>query len=490
MNGQVNIFSKAMILLLAFGASILGVQMPGQSKSLVGDDSQRPALINVGKNVLVSAVMSSTPHVEPCIAVDPLDASHLVSASIAATGSDRLFTVVTYCSFDGGETWNLGNLSALDDMRFEFAMDPWVAFGLHGPVFLSCIVSDRNGKTTALFVFKSSDGGRTWDTPTQVPLGEGGPYDRPVLEVDRTRGSHPGNVYVAGGQNHVDELHENLFQPSASRSTDQGKSFSNPVWIRGTNLIANVNNIAMFDDGSIILSYTDYASSDFHRVDTPRVWTSLSTDRGLTFSPPHFVTEFHVAPPARFKYPAPLQEVAIDRSDGPFRNRVYAVWTNYEDDGTDIRVAYSNDLGLIWSKPVKINDNKNKCDEALPVIAINASGVLGISWMDRRASPNNDCYEVYFSASTDGGKSFLPNTKVSTALSCPRSVTASQSEQQSGLTVSSRWPVGGDYAGLAASPNGRFHLCWSDTRTGVFQLWTASAEVGSARPAQSTRGRS
>ena len=43
--------------------------------------------------------------------------------------------------------------------------------------------------------------------------------------------------------------------------------------------------------------------------------------------------------------------------------------------------------------------------------------------------------------------------------------------------VGQRWPAGGDYFGLAVSPDGTFHVLWSDSRTGVFQLRTALIEV-------------
>jgi hypothetical protein len=39
--------------------------------------------------------------------------------------------------------------------------------------------------------------------------------------------------------------------------------------------------------------------------------------------------------------------------------------------------------------------------------------------------------------------------------------------------------MGGDYFGLTAGADGRFHLVWSDARDGAFQIWTAAVSVQS-----------
>jgi hypothetical protein len=43
--------------------------------------------------------------------------------------------------------------------------------------------------------------------------------------------------------------------------------------------------------------------------------------------------------------------------------------------------------------------------------------------------------------------------------------------------VIKRFEYGGDYFGLAADRDGVFHLIWSDSRNGVYQLWSASITV-------------
>ena len=98
----------------------------------------------------------------------------------------------------------------------------------------------------------------------------------------------------------------------------------------------------------------------------------------------------------------------IDLSDGPFRGRIYNVGLNNAGDRYEVRVVHSSDNGKTWSKPVRVNDNKGPADHANPTIAVNNRGVVGVVWNDRRAH-KNECYDLYFSASLDGGETFLPN---------------------------------------------------------------------------------
>ena len=100
---------------------------------------------------------------------------------------------------------------------------------------------------------------------------------------------------------------------------------------------------------------------------------------------------------------------------------------------------------------------------------VNKGGVLGVSWLDGRDDPTGHCYALYFTASLDGGDTFLPPTRVSTTPSCPDS-------QRNGASFD-RWPRGGDYHGLAATSDGLFHALWPDASSGVFQTMTARLEV-------------
>jgi len=110
-----------------------------------------------------------------------------------------------------------------------------------------------------------------------------------------------------------------------------------------------------------------------------------------------------------------------------------------------------------------------------------------VTWNDRRAH-KNECYDLYFSASLDGGDSFLPNVtpkgkptcSMQTANWAPNAEVSAYPKTEDGVSVegqgfnilmiSTRFPGGGDTQGLAAGADGVFHAAWIDGSSGVMRL--------------------
>jgi len=177
----------------------------------------------------------------------------------------------------------------------------------------------------------------------------------------------------------------------------------------------------------------------------------------------------------------------IDLSDGPYRGRIYIVWVELSGSRHDIRVIHSSDSGKTWSKPVIVCDNSGPVDDANPTIAVNNRGVVGVTWNDRRVH-KDECYDLYFSASLDGGESFLPNVTIGRKPTCslapgnwkpdvfvrpyPKNEEGESVEGQglNVLMISTRFPGGGDTQGLDADSDGVFHAAWIDGSSGVMQL--------------------
>jgi len=121
------------------------------------------------------------------------------------------------------------------------------------------------------------------------------------------------------------------------------------------------------------------------------------------------------------------------------------------------------------------------------MIYVNHQGVLGIMWFDTRASAKNDRYHLYFTASVDGGESFLSSVQVSSAPSFPASeinltpsplfgIHSDKTLNIRTLSAYSRWGMGGDYMGLTAA-GGIFHPFWADSRGKSFQIQTCRISV-------------
>jgi hypothetical protein len=151
-----------------------------------------------------------------------------------------------------------------------------------------------------------------------------------------------------------------------------------------------------------------------------------------------------------------------DRSGGPYKGRVYAIWTQEvknESDNMDIMLQRSDDDGATWSPAIRLNDDATVNSQFNPAIAVDqATGFVGVSWYDARNDlglggegdtdgiPNDDV-QIWATYSTDGGASFVPNLRVSLGTS-------------NVLGAESSFDYG-DYT-HAAFQSGVFYPAWSD----------------------------
>src|SRR5262249_1602602 len=123
---------------------------------------------------------------------------------------------------------------------------------------------------------------------------------------------------------------------------------------------------------------------------------------------------------------------------------------------------------------------------AMPAVAVNRFGIVGVTWYDRRNSTNDLDYEVRFAASYDGGQTFTDSVPVSEKpnifdKNSAQPIKGVPLVDTNGLTrlvvVRDEWLASGDTADLTADANGDFHPVWIDNRTGIRQVWTAKVTV-------------
>jgi hypothetical protein len=287
-------------------------------------------------------------------------------------------------------------------------------------------------------------------------------------------------------------------------SDDDGRSFTAPVLAaarpgRGV----NVTNLQLFSDGSLLVPFITFetdparAKASNHRG----LEFVISKDGGSTFSSPRHIIDYALPERARlvddYKNGSPVEitfpEFAIDRFTGQYRDRVYVVWTDTKLGPARLHFAVSGDRGQHWSSPRPVDPAvPREAEQFQPAIAVNQEGVVGVEWFDTRNARHGESFEVYFSASLDGGATFLPATRVSSAPSVPANAenlkpfAMPQQEQDSlslyFLSPLNRWSGGGDYIGLAADAHGRFHAFWPDSRSGSYQIYTAVLTVAGADP--------
>ncbi len=421
--------------------------------------------IEVRDRVQVSGDRANLPHFEPHLAAHPTDPAVLLGATVTLPEIDppgglNATIVSGFRSEDGGRSWSRFDLPSCNS-------DPWVTFD-GDRAHIACLASDP----ASIVVYTSQDGGVTWNGGTSVPRGAGGSTDRPILVAASRGGTGSGTVYAVFGQHFLAEgLSQTLFGPSVSRSEDAGRSFDTPFFLRHDNLQQQPFAALALSDGSLAILFMDFAGPEGllqHR----RTWLARSEDRGRSFSTPSLVLDQrdHEMP----------WSAAVDTSS-EHRDRIYVVADGFwqrrgarpgdlPPDGAELFVISSDDRGRSWSRRRPVTDPSVRSNQETPAIAVNPDGVVGVAWYDTRHDPRGECFDLYFTASLDGGESFLPSIRVTPETSCPRAVL-----EQRGLAA--RWPFGGDYSGLAAGADGEFHLFWADSRRGVYQVWSAAARV-------------
>lgn len=433
-----------------FAAAALAISLP---TGATGQGNPEGVFV-VGENILVSAASAERPLVEPQLAVNPKDPKHLLGVAIVSSEPPHSpqADCASFASFDGGRTW------AQHNFRIENCGDPWVALREDGTALFAGLAPRGEIKLS-----RSADGGRTW-APVPVDLGRG--HDHETITLDTSGGPRAGSFYVVSGRIQRNKAGRGFGSVFVARSGDGGKTFAPPANFVASNLNSNSLTPALLSDGTLVLPYFDFQNNadDFKgggMLERKRLWVVTSPDGGQTFSPPMFVSE-------ACSGGGGFSSLAADASARPTRDRLYAVCANRERNA--VYVHHSAERGEKWSEPVRADAaTGDVVFRRTPSVAVNKDGVVGVTWYERRREADRECQHLYFTASLDGGKTFLPATRVSSAPSCPDTPRNGGSAK--------RWPAGGDYSGLAAASDGSFHVLWSDSRNGIYQLWTARVWV-------------
>jgi hypothetical protein len=462
--------------------------------------SSDASLITVGPNVYVSEARPDFMQGELILDADPGRPGRLIACSLIfhpERSNKEGWGVVIYLSEDGGRGW-------APTFEERNLMDPTCVYGVDGSAYLLAFVSKTGESDQRLY--RSLDGGYTWEPPIHIR-----PTDRPYLTVDRTEGKYHGRIYSHGNIGSSRALDGP--RPSSGiklyTSADSGRTFLDPVqrWAPDPHYVLGVGNGVVLSDGTLLMLFgelRDYWNPDetgeiressigLAARANARLRIVSSSDGGKTLSPATTVADYHMhaypwRPPAGV-----IPWIAADATEGPFRDRLYVVWPDRRSGRDEIFFTYSTDKGESWSRPVAINDDRARFDPAgpdhfMPVVAVNKHGVVGVGWYDRRESSDNLGWHMRFTASLDGGETWLPSVRVSegehtftedTYWPVRGSVTSGSSGRPGlvELSVNQFLIWGGDTGGLVADPTGTFHMVWPDNRTGVAQLWSAAITV-------------
>jgi hypothetical protein len=468
-------------LLLLLAAAPLGGAEARPAPSPAG-----PRVV-VGPNVLVSRD-GDVPHVELMLATSPRTAKHLLGGAITATRPAGGVACRAYSSTDGGSTWKASEFP--EQVEWGGA-DPQVAWTARGTALFVALTSNKSEKgkdCSSMHVWRSEDAGRTWLPATEIPCNPS--WDHEQIVVDYTAGRFAGRIYMAALYDYP------VYRVGVFRSDDDGRSWTGPVEAANGGGTIGINGVTpmVLSDGTLVVPYGDFPFLPDKRpkegtVTLGNLWTVSSTDGGITFSKPakvvgqrYFMTRKNRKPLGGFP------KFATSGASKNHPDRLYVVWEDYNDGPYRLLFARSTDRGRTWSAPRPLDAKVAAgTHQYQPAIATNADGVVAITWFDTRESRDGSEYHQYFTASADGGETFLPTVQVSSAPSRARGagnrqVTPTVWSDADGiylsmLSATSRYESGGDYMGLAADRDGAFHPFWADSRTGTFQIYTARVAV-------------
>jgi hypothetical protein len=445
--------------------------------------------------VVVSSISDPDPRDETPIAVSPKNDQVIVGASkviqgggTAANGQGRTL-VAYYFSSDGGSTWGNG-LIGLDTPQKTWGResDPSVAADLDGNFYLCVLMLDNLSFDTGVYVFKSTDGGRTFGTPTPVVFDIGNTSnprraDKCYMTVDASPSSQFKNtVYAVWTSANKDASGQNLAVVRFARRRPGDAGFSDSRIIshsgdmRGPSLATGPN-------GEFYAAWVGMPASI--------VLFNASLDGGDTFLPEINSVDVNIhnyigsleGPNAAFilfglNRANSFPTIDVDRSTGPNRGMVYVAWaesTNGRD--TDIfmsRITLRPGALPDVSSPVRVNNDSTGTDQFFPWLSVDASsGAVEVAFYDRRDDPGIRL-NMYLARSTDGGLSFKENRRISSASSDPT--------VQADVSGMNSIAIGiGDYVGLAAT-RGKAHILWADTRHGKQEIFFGKVDFGSTSP--------
>lgn len=349
------------------------------------------------KNVKIADVpLTDLPNVD--VVINKRNPNNIIIASPLGT---------VYYSLDGGTTWQNVKLTS----SFGLYGDPSLASDDKGNIF-AFNLSDPTGEGSKneksldqILCHISKDGGKTWEEGSHIGLNTPKDQRRPRATIDSK-----GNIWVVWTQfDKYKDADANCTSSILLTTSSSGKKWAKPFQISLTpgNCIDDDSTTtgavsAVASDGKAFVAWANQGKIFLDRsFNGGGLWLTNDIAIGTQSGGSSMKIPGHDACTG-----APV--LMIDQSKSVQQGTMYISWADQRngESNTDIWIMRSTNFGDNWSTPMRLGEDKNNRHQYLPSMTIDQSnGNVYVVYFDRGNYEDNQT-DVYLAYSTDAGSNF------------------------------------------------------------------------------------
>lgn len=403
---------------------------------------------------------------EPYLVINPNNPNNIIIAWMALDITTAFkMTIKSKVSFDGGQTW--GNTYNHPHLSSTWgSADVSMCFRKNGTVYLSYIDYRQSPDSGGVYITHSTNGGVTWSSPTRAWNANSEdptkvPLDRPWLAVDNSTATTQGSFYMT--------TKPAPWIPAPNRaylkaSADSGANWSTYRYVDTTNHLigpsiqAPMAALCVAADGALCIAFPSYLIS---QSVFPKIYFAKSYNKGASFQYYDLLVN-PSAVPSPNNYKLGYNIVANPNN----ANQLAACFISNQNGDPDVYITTTNNGGLNWSTPVRVNDDglsNGKAQDLAWVSYSNNNKIVAV-WRDKRNGAGTGFYQpsdMYCSVSLNNGTSFLPNIRLSNVSVAHDTI----------LTQN-----GNDFSSCALN-NDTIYAAWGDVRTGKLNIYFAKTSI-------------
>lgn len=426
--------------------------------------------ITLGPNRRVTTSQQNEARSESAVAVNPADPSNMICASKKFYDRAKyMSTIGVSYSKDGGNVWHEVPLPPTPGHpEFTWLVDPDVAFAADGTAYLwgEPVANPPTLTTLAMVAYRSLDGGVTWQS--MAVLHNDGSDDKGWIAVDETGGSHRGTLYAVWGASTPLRF---------ARSKDKAQTWKGVDGLAPGSDVPSTSSyapaLAIGPDGTLHVAW--------QLPNASTITYTRSKDGGETFEPVRSIASnvktFSAGLPHKENWPvlpgASFRLMTMATLAAGSDGRVIAAWPDMREGVARIYISISDDNGDTWPAatqeiPLLPWFPKDTLQHFHPQLAA-AGSVFACAFYQYDPTLTPAKIDVRIAPLWPGAGQFdFPKTVTDS----PWDPTVNPPTVHNTTTVT----FIGDYFGIGAGPD-FFELVWTDTRTGLQELFSAKVQV-------------